>query len=96
LGPRNREQFTGWIAGFGTDSGYRVVTGHWHTSPYSAVTNVMVEDPAGHRTLYGPTPHLAELLTAACDFQDVHVATLQLLHGRVLGTDDRLTARPAR
>jgi hypothetical protein len=55
-------QFTGWIAGLGTDSGHRVVIGHWHSSPYGVVTDVMVEDPAGHRTLYAPTPQLAEFL----------------------------------
>jgi hypothetical protein len=51
---RNRQEFTGWIAGFGTDSGYRVVIGHWHTFPYGVVIDVMVEDPAGRRTLYAP------------------------------------------
>jgi hypothetical protein len=64
---RKREQFTGWIAGLGTDSGYRVVIGHWRTSPYGVVTDVMVEDPACHRTLYAPTPQLAEFLSAAYD-----------------------------
>jgi hypothetical protein len=37
------------------------------------VTDAMVEDPAGHRTLYVPTPQLAELLSAACRFDDVQV-----------------------
>jgi hypothetical protein len=72
---RKREQFTGWIAGLGTDSGHRVVIGHWRTSPYGAVTDVMVEDPAGHRTLYAPTPQLAEFLSAAYGFHDIQVAT---------------------
>jgi hypothetical protein len=53
---RCREQFTGWIAGLGTASGHRVVIGHWPASPYGAVPDVMVEDPAGHRTLYAPHP----------------------------------------
>jgi hypothetical protein len=75
LARRNREQFTGWIAGFGTDSGRRVVIGHWAASPYGLVTDVMVEDPSGHRTLYAPTPHLAEFLTAAYGFHNVQVAT---------------------
>ena len=74
LARRDRAHFTGWIAGFGTDSGHRVVIGHWRTSPYGAVTDVMVEDPAGHRTLYAPTPQLAEFLTAAYGFHDVQVA----------------------
>jgi hypothetical protein len=75
LARRDRKQFTGWIAGFGTDSGHRVVVGHWPRSPYGVVTDVMVEDPAGHRTLYAPTPQLAEFLTAAYRFHDVQVAT---------------------
>ena len=74
LARRKREQFTGWIAGFGTDSGHRVVIGHWHTSPYGAVTDAMVEDPADHRTLYAPTPQLAKFLGAAYGFHDVQVA----------------------
>jgi hypothetical protein len=74
VAPRERAQFTGWIAGIGTDSGYRVVIGHWHTSPYGVVTDVMVEDPTGHRTLYAPTPQVAEFLSAAYSFHDVQVA----------------------
>jgi hypothetical protein len=35
------------------------------------VTDVMVEDPAGHRTLYAPTPQLAGFLSAAYRFHDV-------------------------
>lgn len=72
---RHREQFTGWIAGFGTASGHRVVIGHWPRSPYGVVTDVMVEDPAGHRTLYTPTRQLAEFLTATYRFDQVHVVT---------------------
>jgi hypothetical protein len=75
LARRDREQFTGWIAGLGTDSGHRVVVGHWPRSPYGVVTDVMVEDPAGHRTLYAPTPQLADFLDAAYRFDDVQVAT---------------------
>jgi hypothetical protein len=69
----DREQFTGWIAGVGTDSGHRVVIGHWPRSPYGEVTDAMVEDPAGHRTLYAPNPQLTELLSAAYRFHDVQV-----------------------
>jgi hypothetical protein len=74
VAPKERAQFTGWIAGVGTDSGHRVVIGHWHRSPYGVVTDVMVEDPAGHRTLYAPTPQLAEFLAAAYRFDDVQIA----------------------
>jgi hypothetical protein len=77
LGRRDLERFTGWIAGVGTMSGYRLVVGHWHSSPYGAVTDVMTEDPAGHRTLYAPTPQLAQFLTAAYRFHDVQVVPCQ-------------------
>jgi hypothetical protein len=73
-GRRDREVFTGWIAGLGTDSGHRVVVGHWPRSPFGVVTDAMVEDPAGHRTLYAPTPQLAEFLAAAYRFDEVRVA----------------------
>jgi hypothetical protein len=69
-----RERFTGWIAGLGTASGHRVVVGHWLASPYGPLTDVMLEDPAGHRTLYAPTARLAELLGAIYGFDDVRVA----------------------
>jgi hypothetical protein len=70
---RDREQFTGWIAGLGTASGHRVVIGHWARSPYGVVTDVMVEDPVGHRTLYAPTRQLAAFLTASYHFDQVQV-----------------------
>ena len=74
LARRDRERFTGWIAGLGTASGHRLVVGHWPRSPFGMVTDVMAEDPAGHRTLYAPTPQLAAFLTAAYRFDDVQVA----------------------
>jgi hypothetical protein len=74
LARRRQERFTGWIAGFGTASGHRVVVGHWHRSPYGVVTDAMIEDPTGHRTLYAPTLELAEFLAAAYRFHAVQVA----------------------
>jgi hypothetical protein len=70
---RHRDQFAGWIAGLGTASGHRLVVGHWPRSPYGAATDVMAEDPSGHRTLYAPTPQLAAFLTGAYRFDDVQV-----------------------
>ena len=67
------ERFRGWIAGVGTTSGHRLVVGHWPSSPYGPVTDVMAEDPAGHRTLYAPTSQLAAFLAAAYRFDDVRV-----------------------
>ena len=65
--------FSGWIAGVGTGSGHRLVVGHWHASPYGQVTDAMVEDPAGHRSLYAPTPQLAEFLGEVYRFDEVQV-----------------------
>ena len=70
---RRRQRFAGWIAGLGTASGHRLVVGHWPGSPYGPVTDLMAEDPAGHRTLYAPTPELAAFLAAAYRFDDVRV-----------------------
>ena len=39
--------------------------GHRHSSPYGAVTDVMVENRAGHRTLSASTPQLAEFLAGS-------------------------------
>jgi hypothetical protein len=75
LARSDRKRFTGWIAGLGTASGHRFVVGHWPRSPYGIVTDVMVKDPAGRRTLYFPTPQLAELLTATCGFHDIQGVT---------------------
>lgn len=75
LGRWEQERFSGWIAGLGTANGHRLVVGHWPTSPFGMVTDVMVEDPAGHRTLYAPTPQLAAFLGAAYRFDDVQVVT---------------------
>jgi hypothetical protein len=73
LARREQERFSGWIAGLGTASGHRLVVGTWPTSPFGMVTDVMVEDPGGHRTLYAPTPQLAAFLGAAYRFDDVQV-----------------------
>jgi hypothetical protein len=91
LARRNRERFTGWIAGVGTASGHRVVVGHWHRSPHGEVTDAMVEDGAGRRSLYAPTPQLAEFLSAAYRFDDVLVAAC---HVRCSGPRWRVQAGP--
>ena len=75
LARREQERFSGWIAGLGTADGHRLVVGHWPTSPFGMVTDVMVEDPAGHRTLYAPTPKLAAFLGAAYRFDDVQAVS---------------------
>jgi hypothetical protein len=59
----------------GTGSGHRLVVGHWHASPFGRVTDAMVEDPAGRRSLYAPTPPLAEFLTDVYRFDEVQVGS---------------------
>ena len=69
------ERFSGWIAGVGTGRGHRLVIGHWHASPFGQVTDAMVEDPAGRRSLYAPTPELAEFLAGIYRFDEVQVGS---------------------
>jgi hypothetical protein len=88
---RDRDRFGGWIAGLGTAGGHRLVVGHWPSSPYGPVTDVMAEDPAGHRTLYAPTPQLAAFLAAAYRFDDVKVAPC---HARRSGASWTVEAGP--
>jgi hypothetical protein len=61
----------------GTASGHRLVIGHWHASPYGQVTDAMVEDPAGRRSLYAPMPQLAEFLAGVYRFDEVRIGTCQ-------------------
>jgi hypothetical protein len=72
VGAEAREQFTGWIAGMGTASGCPAGDRPLAPLPCGVVTDVRVEDPAGHRTLYAPTPELAEFLVAAYAFDGIH------------------------
>ena len=88
---RDRERFGGWIAGLGTAGGHRLVVGHWPSSPYGPVTDVMAEDPAGRRTLYAPTPQLAAFLAAAYRFDDVKVVPC---HARRSGASWTVEAGP--
>ncbi|WP_146359325.1 hypothetical protein [Arthrobacter yangruifuii] len=53
------DRFRGYIAGLGTSSGTRLVVGHWLQSPLGALTDVMVEDDAGLRTLLAPSDAVA-------------------------------------
>ena len=51
------------------------MVGHWHASPFGQVTDAMVEDPAGRRSLYAPTPELAEFLAGIYRFDEVQVGS---------------------
>jgi hypothetical protein len=64
-------RFEGWIAGLGTAAGLRVVVGHWTSSPWGPFTDVMVEQPDGHRVLLAPTPTVAAFVGGIYQFDDV-------------------------
>jgi len=75
----------------GTGSGHRLVVGHWHASPYGQVTDAMVEDAAGRRSLYAPTPELAEFLAGVYRFDEVQTGTC---HARPAGLGWEVQAGP--
>jgi hypothetical protein len=78
---RRRLRFEGSIAGLGTQSGVRIVVGHWPRSPFGPVADVMVEKPGGHRLLVAATPPLAQLVAATYAFHEVRVAPVTVTAG---------------
>ncbi|GAA3217923.1 hypothetical protein GCM10017691_00300 [Pseudonocardia petroleophila] len=67
------DRFDGFIAGLGAASGLRAVVGHWPRSPLGAFTDVMVEQPGGHRLLLAPSDAVAEFVSATYTFDEVRV-----------------------
>jgi hypothetical protein len=80
-----RWRFDGWILGVGTASGTRVVVGHWPSSPFGAVSDVMVQRPDGHRLFLAPRSDLAEFVGSTYSFDEVRIAPVAVSHqdGRV-------------
>jgi hypothetical protein len=70
---RGRLRFEGWIAGLGTAGGTRLVVGHWPGSPFGPVTDVMIEDRAGHRLLLAESEELARFVAETYSFDEVRV-----------------------
>jgi hypothetical protein len=68
--------FDGWIAGVGTAAGLRVIVGHWISSPWGPFTDLMVEQPDGHRVLLAPTPAVARFLEGTYRFDEVRTVGL--------------------
>ena len=64
--PRVVSRFHGRIAGFGTESGVRLVVGMWPRSPLGSFADVMVERADGHRILLAPSDEVAEFDATAC------------------------------
>ncbi|WP_433277591.1 hypothetical protein ACQPZA_01160 [Pseudonocardia xinjiangensis] len=85
------DRFDGWIAGLGTAAGLRVVVGHWPRSPLGAFTDVMVEQPDGHRVLLAPSREVAEFVAATYLFDDVRVGGV---HAEIDGVRWRVDAAP--
>jgi hypothetical protein len=70
---RMTARFEGFIAGLGTAAGVRVVVGHWPRSPFGAFTDVMVEQPDGHRLLLAPTAAVADFVAGTYTFDEVRI-----------------------
>jgi hypothetical protein len=67
------DRFDGWIAGLGTSRGPRVVIGHWPHSPLGPFTDVMVEEPDGHRILLAPSQQVADFVAGTYRFDEVRI-----------------------
>jgi hypothetical protein len=65
--------FDGHIAGIGTASGLRAVVGIWQESPFGAFSDVMLQQPSGHRLLLAPSPGVAEFIASTYSFDEVQV-----------------------
>lgn len=83
-----RQVFAGHIAGVGTDAGVRMVVGSWHTSPFGAFTDVMVQQADGQRVLLAPNDEVADFVGSTYHFDRVEVAPVE-----VALDADRLTVR---
>lgn len=71
-------RFDGWIAGLGTASGTRVVLGHWPRSPFGPFSDLMVEEPGGHRLLLAPTRETADFIAGTYAFDEVRVVPVRV------------------
>lgn len=77
-GRPERLRFDGWIAGLGTSSGTRIVLGHWPSSPFGPISDVMVERADGERLLLAPTGPVAEFIGATYHFDAVRVVPVDV------------------
>ena len=72
-------RFEGMIAGIGSESGTRVVVGHWPVSPMGSFSDVMVETAAGHRVLLAPTEEVAAFVAGTYTFDEVRVEPVRVV-----------------
>jgi hypothetical protein len=79
---QERQVFDGWIAGLGTPSGTRIVVGRWRRSPFGSFTDVMIEEPDGHRRLLAPRREIAEFVAATYIFDTVEIVHIGVTQKR--------------
>jgi hypothetical protein len=70
--------FDGHIAGIGTSSGLRTVVGMWQESSFGAFSDVMVQQPSGHRLLLAPSEEVADFISATYSFDEVRVVDVSV------------------
>lgn len=87
------DRFVGSIAGLGTATGLRVVVGHWPRSPFGEFTDVMVEQPDGHRVLLAPSREVADFVAGVYRFDEIRLTPV---HTSVDGPRWGITAGPLR
>lgn len=85
----NRERFAGQIAGVGSESGVRLVVGHWRRTPLGSFGDVMVERADGHRVLLAPRPEVAAFVEATYTFDEVRLEPVRIEVVRLAGGGDR-------
>ncbi len=76
---RTTLRFEGMIAGVGSESGTRVVIGHWPVSPMGSFSDAMVETPAGHRVLLAPSEEVAAFVAATYRFDEVRIEQVHVV-----------------
>jgi hypothetical protein len=80
--------FDGHIAGIGTGSGLRAVVGIWNSSPFGPFSDVMVQEPSGHRLLLAPSEEVADFISDTYSFDEVRVLDVNTTLARDLLTVD--------
>lgn len=75
-----RLRFTGYIAGFGTRSGVRMVVGSWLEGPFGRFADVMVETAEGERILLAPTHEIAEFVSSTYTFDRTEIGGVAATH----------------
>lgn len=62
----------------GTESGTRIVLGHWSRSPFGPFSDVMVEHADGERLLLAPTRRTADFIAGTYVFDTVRVVPVRV------------------